>query len=254
MKRRSGVASVTSCEEMGQRKPPKPSRPPAADSSDAMSPANFLELFPVSRETQQRIETYLNLLDKWNTAINLVSKTSMRDAWRRHVLDSAQLFRLFPAEEPLTVLDMGSGAGFPGLVLAILGAGEVHLVEADRRKAIFLREVARETGAAVIVHDKRMEDIGPFPVDLVTARALAPLDRLLDLAAPFMERTRRRVVGGVALPVALFLKGSKAEAELTQAGNRWMMEVERFPSLSDPGGTVLRITSPTLRTATRGSK
>jgi 16S rRNA (guanine527-N7)-methyltransferase len=197
----------------------------------------------VSRETLERLEIYARLLAKWTRAINLVSPESLPDLWRRHILDSAQLLPLLPPApvgRPRRLADLGSGAGFPGLVLAILGAGEIHLVESDRRKGQFLREVSRETGAAVTLHPERIEELSPLCADCVTARALAPLDRLLDYAA------RHLAPGGSAL----FLKGRGVAEELTQAARRWSMAVERFPSRTDPAGSILRIAGLAARSGT----
>lgn len=177
-----------------------------------------------------RLTAYLDLLVKWRDSANLVSRASLADPWRRHMLDSAQLLPLLrnPAG-PL--LDIGSGAGFPGLVLAILGAGEVHLVESATRKCEFLREAARITDAEITIHRARIENIPPFPVQTVTARACAPLHRLLGLAAPFLAD------GGAGL----FLKGGRVNKELTEAAKKWTMRVERIPSVADDNGICLRI-------------
>ncbi len=194
----------------------------------------FSRLIDVSRETKERLALYVDLLIDWNRRINLVSPNSIGDIWRRHILDSAQLFRLLPlgdARKPAQLVDLGSGAGLPGLVLAIMGAGEVHLVDSDQRKAAFLREAIRVTGAPAIVHPQRAEKVKGLLADVVTSRALAPLPVLLDLAAPFLKP------GGVAL----FLKGGKAEEELTAAQKVWRMQVQRLPSLSDSSGTILRL-------------
>jgi 16S rRNA (guanine527-N7)-methyltransferase len=128
------------------------------------------------------------------------------------------------------VVDLGSGAGLPGLILAILRPElQVHLVESDARKSAFLREAARETGATPVIHNIRIEALEPFPCDTVTARALAPLAKLLELSAPF------------APGQGLFLKGEEAERELTESTGQWMMAVERIPSRSDPRGVVPRL-------------
>ena len=178
--------------------------------------------------------------------MNLVAASTLPDLWRSHMLDRAQLMPLLPdgpaAESPV-IADLGSGAGFPGLVLALLGAGRVHLIEADQRKAAFLREVVRQTEAPVEVHARRIETLAPAPaVDLVTARACAPLSRLLGYAGRFPGRQPGRG------PICLFLKGARAEQELTEAGNPWIMAAERFPSRSDPSGTILRIRLPARET------
>jgi len=195
----------------------------------------------VSRETVARLEIYAGLLCRWNRAINLVAPASLSDLWARHMLDSAQLMPLLPPrpqERPRVVLDLGSGGGFPGMVLAILGAGMVHLVEADRRKATFLREVARETGTKVTVHQTRIEDLTPFAADVVTARAFAPLPRLLTLAAPFLPPRTPGARGGVAL----LLKGRTAQAELTATAETWHMLSEIFPSRTESAAKILRLT------------
>lgn len=193
----------------------------------------------VSRETLARFERYAALLDKWNRKINLVARGALSDPWRRHFLDSAQLLPLLPPApegRPRVLVDLGSGAGFPGLVLGALGAGEVHLVEADQKKAAFLREAARETGTEFTLHATRIENMTPFPADVVTARALAPLPKLLSLAERFLWRTQAGPP-----PMALFLKGRQVEQELTDAAQTWHMQTEAFPSRTDPAGRIVRL-------------
>jgi len=190
----------------------------------------FFAAVAVSRETADKLRLYAELLKKWQAKINLVGPATVPDLWRRHFLDSAQLFPMLPAGP---VLDLGSGAGFPGLVLAILrGAGEpVHLAESDGRKGAFLREAARLTEAPAIVHTSRIETIKPFEISAITARALAPVSTLLRLAEPFLAPTVQ----------CLFLKGEKLEDELTEAAKDWKMTVERIPSESDPHGVILSL-------------
>jgi 16S rRNA (guanine527-N7)-methyltransferase len=195
-----------------------------------LDPAGFAELVPVSRETLARLEAYAALLVQWSARINLVGRDTLADPWRRHFLDSAQLYAHVP-QTARSLIDLGSGAGFPGLVLAILGVPAVELVEADSRKSAFLREAARVTETAVTIRSCRIAAVPPHPVDVVTARALAPLDRLLDLAQPFL--------GPDAL--CLFLKGERAAEELTVARRRWTMTAALAPSVSDPRGVVLRL-------------
>jgi 16S rRNA (guanine527-N7)-methyltransferase len=188
----------------------------------------------VSRETLDRLGAYADLLRKWNKAVNLVGRGTVGDLWRRHMLDSAQLVDLLPpapADRPRRVVDLGSGAGFPGLVLAVLGAGEVHLVEADGRKAAFLREAARGIGANVAFHVKRAESLPALEADVVTARAFAPLAELLGYAAPLLRPDG----------VGLFPKGKGVEGELTVARKAWNMTVQRVPSRTDPSATILRV-------------
>jgi len=134
-----------------------------------LTPEAFRERLAVSRETLARFQAYADLLLKWNRAINLVSPNTLPDLWHRHFLDSAQLRQYLPPEpgpSSRVILDVGAGAGFPGLVLALLDCGAVHLVEADQRKAQFLREVIRVTGAPAHVHPHRLENLAPFAVDV----------------------------------------------------------------------------------------
>jgi 16S rRNA (guanine527-N7)-methyltransferase len=202
----------------------------------------------VSRETLERLERYAVLLEKWNRAINLVARGSLIDIWRRHMLDSAQLWPLLPAARgrPRRILDLGSGAGFPGLVLAIMGVPErtveVHLVESDEKKAAFLREAARIAEAPVTLHIQRIESLAPFPVDAVTARACAPLPRLLDYAAPFLGDYQP----GAVAPLGLFLKGRDLDRELTQVPEKWKMRVDLISSRTDPAARIVRIKLPSL--------
>lgn len=187
----------------------------------------------VSRETREKFNTYARLLLKWQKAINLVSETTLEDLPTRHFLDSAQLVKYLPPG-PLKLADMGSGAGFPGLVLAMMGAGEVHLIESDVRKATFLREVSRETSTPVKVHDDRVEDITLEGVNVVTARALAPLRDLLIMCT--------KLTGGEGF-TGLFLKGEKAPEEIEKARKKWEFDLEAFSSVTDPAAQILRITN-----------
>lgn len=195
-----------------------------------MTPEAFQAQTSVSRETVDRLSAYADLLKKWQPKINLVGPSTMADVWRRHFLDSAQLWPLLP-DGARTLIDFGSGAGFPGLVLAVMGVPEVHLVESDQRKCAFLREAARVTGASVTVHSRRIEAIAPFPVDVVSSRALAALPQLLEFAEPFLAPHT----------VCLFPKGQNVEAELTQLHKIWTLRVDRQPSLTDTDATLLRL-------------
>ncbi|HXM70218.1 MAG TPA: 16S rRNA (guanine(527)-N(7))-methyltransferase RsmG [Thermoanaerobaculia bacterium] len=195
-----------------------------------LTPEAFQAATHVSRETLARLEAYAALLRRWQPAVNLVAASTLPDLWRRHMLDSAQLLPYLPCT-PCPLADLGSGAGFPGLVLAIMGAGAVELVEADARKCAFLREAIRVSGAAARVREGRLEADTSPKFAVATARALAPLAKLLDYAEKCLAP------GGIAL----FLKGKRLEEELTDAGKAWKMTLERFPSLTDPGGWVLRV-------------
>lgn len=183
----------------------------------------------VSRETEARLREYLRLLITWNARINLVAAAPEEDLWQRHVMDSWQLIPLLP-DGPLA--DLGSGAGLPGLVIAIGREQETHLVESDRRKSAFLIEACRALGLHhVRVHPARIEAAKLPPLQIVTARALAPLTDLLPHAARILAP------GGVAV----FPKGRNAEAELTAAAPHWFMQVERFQSRTDAQATILRL-------------
>jgi len=183
----------------------------------------------VSRETEARLREYLRLLLSWNAHINLVAGAPEEELWRRHILDSWQLLPLLP-DGPLA--DLGSGGGLPGIVIAIGREQETHLIESDRRKCAFLMEASRALGLGhVRVHPARIEAVRLPPMQVISARALAPLENLLPLAARILSP------GGVAV----FSKGRNAEAELTAAAPRWFMRVERFKSRTDAQATILRL-------------
>jgi 16S rRNA (guanine527-N7)-methyltransferase len=194
--------------------------------------AEVLRAFDVSRESELKLRAFVDLLREWQGKMNLVSKASMADVWHRHVADSLQLLRLMP-QSPQVIADLGSGAGFPGLVLALAGPHTVHLYESIGKKALFLREATRLTGAKAEIHQMRIEDIEEPPkVDFVTARALAPLDRLLELASPFLEKGA----------TALFMKGQDVDEELTQATKSWRIKLAKHPSLTDSRSVILAVT------------
>jgi 16S rRNA (guanine527-N7)-methyltransferase len=180
-----------------------------------MTPEAFRKETGVSRETLARLEGYADLLIRWTKAVNLVSRDSLHDLWRRHMFDSAQLLPLLPAVSGgrrRVIVDLGSGGGFPGMVLSILGAGDVHLVESDQRKVLFLREVAREVGSDAHIHGLRVDQLPRFRAD-----------------------------NGHGPARGVFLKGKKVEEELTAARKVWKMTVEKVPSRSDSSGTILLI-------------
>jgi 16S rRNA (guanine527-N7)-methyltransferase len=195
-----------------------------------MTPDDFAAMVSVSRETLTSLKTYLAMLTRWQKAINLVGPKTLSDPWRRHVLDSAQLqSHLPPSSEVL--YDLGSGAGLPGLVLAIMGRDNIHLVESDRRKAQFLKEVARTLDLPVDIHAERIERLPNGSAKIITARALAPLTRLLDLAHPLMKPDA----------ICVFLKGQNAMDELTDARKSWNMTADIAPSLSEPSASILKL-------------
>ena len=189
-------------------------------------------------ETDARLRAFADLLLKWNATLNLIAARDSAVVWERHIADSLQLVPLMPAGLERAV-DLGSGGGFPGLVLAIATGVRFDLIESDRRKASFLRTAVLETGAPATVYAVRIENAAVPQAGLVTARALAPLPRLLPLAARYLASDG----------VCLFLKGAKVEEELAEARRDWTMAVERFPSATGGDGVVLRIGD--LRAATK---
>ncbi|WP_454918684.1 16S rRNA (guanine(527)-N(7))-methyltransferase RsmG [Xanthobacter sediminis] len=193
----------------------------------------------VSRETFQRLALIVDLLVKWQRTINLVAPASLPHIWERHVADSLQLVTLAP-EAATRWVDLGSGGGFPGLVVAAVLAerpgADLHLVESDTRKAAFLREAIRLAALPAVVHAQRIEAVAPRLAagsHVVSARALAPLPKLLDLAAPFLA----------AGALGLFLKGKDATRELTEAGKGWTLDAELAPSRTDPDGRIVVVRS-----------
>lgn len=186
--------------------------------------------FGIDAEVAERLDRFAAQLVKWQKAINLVSAKTLPQLWERHILDSLQLVPLVP-EGARTIVDVGSGAGFPGLILALLNRWDVHLVESDIRKSVFLRDSARLCGVAVTVHATRIESLDAPQADVITARALAPVAELLRLTAGL------RQIG----TIHLFPKGRGAEAELTEAEKTWTLAVDRIRSLTDPDAVILKI-------------
>jgi 16S rRNA (guanine527-N7)-methyltransferase len=184
----------------------------------------------VSRETETRLHEFVRLLRLWNQRINLIAKRDEAVVWERHVADSLALLPLLPPDFTHAI-DIGSGGGFPGLVLAIATDRPFHLVESDQRKAAFLREAARAVQAPAVVHAERVERVRIEPAPLITARAVAALPILLRWSA------RLLAPGGICI----FPKGKNLEDELTAARAEWNMRVERFPSPTDSSATILVI-------------
>jgi 16S rRNA (guanine527-N7)-methyltransferase len=209
------------------------SRP--VDNRENSDRRNALGLTPVSRETEERLAILVAELERWQKAKNLVSNATMDEVWTRHIADSLQLFDLAP--EARRWLDLGSGGGFPGLVLGIRLAetgGHIDLVESNARKCAFLRHAARLTGAPVTVHNARIEAVMPQflgKVEAVTARALAPLPLLLDWCKDLL---RTGVIG-------VFPKGQYLDAELTEASKYWKIQASTFPSVTDSAARILVI-------------
>ncbi|MEM9044128.1 MAG: 16S rRNA (guanine(527)-N(7))-methyltransferase RsmG [Pseudomonadota bacterium] len=208
---------------------------------------NELAVLPdltVSRETLERLRAYEALLLKWTQRINLISRHTRQDVWRRHIIDSAQLYPLIRSKSG-SWLDLGSGGGLPGVILAILTAeggrpAHIHMVESDTRKASFLAHVCRELALPATVHAERIERLTPFPVGLITARALASVDQLLSYSVPFTEPSTQ----------ILLLKGEKAHSELTAARQTWHSDIEVFESRMDPTGRILSLSNVRKRNDT----
>ena len=188
----------------------------------------------ISRETADRLEQFVALVQKWTQSINLVSRGDRELLWSRHVLDSLRLLPLIP-QGAARGLDLGSGAGFPGLVLALATGIPFDLVEADHRKAAFLVEAQRLTGAPIQIHCTRIEHLSLPRAPLITARALAPLTRLLEYADRFLAP------GGICL----FAKGAHADTEVTDALQHWRMQITRTTDPDSPESTILAITGLT---------
>ena len=202
----------------------------------SLDKARALALTPVSRETEERLDRYVELLLRWQTKINLVSPSTLRELWTRHVADSLQLIPLAP--QARIWADLGSGGGFPGLPIALAGeAGtRVHLIESNGKKAAFLREAVRVTGARAVVHQERAEKFGEScaeTVHVVTARAVAPLKTLCDQAFPVL---RRGAIG-------VFPKGQDVDVELTHAAKYWRLDASTVPSKTSPAGSIVVIRS-----------
>jgi 16S rRNA (guanine527-N7)-methyltransferase len=196
--------------------------------------ARALELVPVSRETAGRLDAFVAVLLAWQQRMNLIAPSTEPKLWTRHVADSLQLLALAP--QARVWADLGSGAGFPGLVvacaLAEVAGARVHLVESNTKKAAFLREAVRVTAAPATVHALRVEEFvanPPEPIEIVTARALAPLTKLLGLAYPLLKTGA----------LGLFPKGQDVGDELTEASKYWKIRPSLVPSLTDPKGRIV---------------
>jgi 16S rRNA (guanine527-N7)-methyltransferase len=201
--------------------------------------------YPVSRETEALLQFYVAELKKWQNIKNLVSPHSLDSAWERHIIDSLQLLHAAPGQ--IHWLDIGSGAGFPGLVLAIalknVSLARVDLVESNARKCSFLKHIIRETGAPAVVHSMRIEDFVTSVLrdkptchpHVVTARALAPLPNLLSLTEVFLRRGS----------MGLFMKGKDVQSELTKALECWTFSYDLVPSVTDSEARIVRVSSLT---------
>jgi 16S rRNA (guanine527-N7)-methyltransferase len=211
----------------------------------AADKAAALALVPVSRETEERLDRFVALLEEWQAKTNLVAPSTLPNLWTRHIADSLQLLPLAPSAK--IWMDLGSGGGFPGIVLACtlaeISGATVHLVERNAKKAAFLREALRVTAASGIVHLSDIEDtVDRFAgcIDCVTARALAPLHQLIGFAEPLVTRGTR----------ALFLKGQDVEVELTEATKYWNIEPHLHASLTGGQGWIVELDRIERRTQT----
>jgi len=211
--------------------------PPSFEPID--TPQRFASRFNVSRETIERLMVYEALLKQWQQGVNLVAPNTLAHIWQRHFADSAQL--LAHAPQAAKWLDLGSGAGFPGLVIAICTANRedshVHIVESNARKCAFCQEVVRETGCSVEIHQTRIESLSRadkvIGAEIVTARALAPLDNLYKLASHFFGPGT----------TGLFLKGRQVSQELEEAAKNWDSEVQLHPSLTDARARIVEVSA-----------
>lgn len=185
----------------------------------------------VSRETEEKLAHYANLLEKWQQSVNLVSGPTIAELWTRHFIDSAQIIPLLTGPAPLCILDIGSGAGFPGLILSLLTSHEVHLVESDAKKCAFMRRVIGETGATASVHTARIEHLSFMKADVITARALAPLHKLLQLT----ETQHHNHL------TCIFLKGRSAQAEIAALTGWSHLKIANHGSVTDPDASILSL-------------
>src|SRR5262245_33054607 len=201
-------------------------------------PERVAAAYDVSRESRDRLQAYVDLLVKWQSRINLIGPATLSSIWTRHVADSLQLLPLL-GPKPGRVVDLGSGAGFPGLVLAIMVGGqpgnEIHLIESNGKKAAFLREAARITNSFARIHHGRIEHMDVETIggvaDIVTARALAGLSELVAMVAPLADQHTR----------ALFHKGQDVDKELTETTKSWRIAATKHPSRVDPTGCIVEI-------------
>jgi len=196
---------------------------------------NFMQTYNVSRETYSKLERYCQALQEWQQKFNLVSKSTLDNAWERHFLDSAQLYALMP-ESAKSLADLGSGAGFPGMVLAIMANAKapclkVTLVESIRKKTLFLNYIKEITQTEVEILNQRAEDIKNRRFDVITARAMTALENLFEYAVPLMHKKT----------VCIFPKGENYLQELEKASQKWSFICKEIPSVTNPQSVILKI-------------
>ena len=191
----------------------------------------------VSRETYEKLCIFQKALVKWQKSINLISKNTIKNAWERHFLDSAQLYK-FVRDTRGNIIDFGSGAGFPGMVLAIMGKNNIHLVESDHKKCVFLKEIAMLTETDITIHNCRIEDLSFINVDLITCRALASLSKLIEYVEIFINKSFEEKQ---KFPKLLFLKGKSYYFEVIELSKTKKITFEEYPSITDKNGRILYI-------------
>ena len=193
-----------------------------------MTPAEFQKITHVSRETMAKLAAYEALIFRWQKKINLVSRASLDQIWQRHFLDCWQMIHhIRPTDHRLA--DLGSGNGMPGIIFALCTDLEVILIESDRRKAVFLNEAVRVLGLQVKIAPRRIENLPPLGVDIITARALAPLNQLLDYAHTHINKNG----------ICIFAKGRQLQTEIKNAKKQWRLTSESFNSKTDPDGILV---------------
>ena len=198
------------------------------------SAQDFMQETNVSRETLDKIQAYADLLAKWQPSKNLISNSTLENMWLRHFYDSAQLLPLIRelhGDKALDCLDIGSGAGFPGVVLAIMGLGNVTMVESNGKKCAFMRQVKLATGASVTIENQRIENVEEHKFDIILSRACASVEQLLSWGEKFIGENTE----------FWLLKGANVEQELKAAKADWTMRVDQYRSKTDGSGTILRL-------------
>ncbi len=193
----------------------------------------------VSRETYEKLCIFQKTLIKWQNSINLISKSTINNIWERHFLDSAQLYS-FLKDIKGNIIDFGTGAGFPGMVLAIMGKKNIHLVESDYKKCVFLKEIAMLTETDINIHNCRIEDLSFTNVDLITCRALASLSKLISYVENFINKSPEEKK---VLPKLLFLKGNSYYSEILELSKNKKISLEEYPSITDRNGRILYISN-----------
>jgi 16S rRNA (guanine527-N7)-methyltransferase len=191
----------------------------------------------VSRETFNKFKIFIEVLLKWQKSVNLISNSTINTIWKRHFLDSAQLYT-YSQDIKGNILDIGSGAGFPGMILAMMGNNNVNLIESDQKKCIFMREVARLTNTKVKIYNCRIEDLDYMKPELIISRALAPLSKLIEYVDNHMNKN---IEENKATPKLLFLKGKNYNNEIYDLLKIKKLEIDIFPSITDDFGKVLYI-------------